>query len=277
MVLFAERLFRWYRSNRNTVLLLLFGISAVLLAFTIIVAVVADFRHLVIKEPFVTPAQPIVFPSSEPGTLTRLISDLYQNSEIISTLLVWSTTILLLYHYFDRLSRLARMKVWILISLPMVYFLSTSAGAFDLLSPETESEWFWFYVYTSLNSTAAAILFGLAFRVVAKSIRRSSAVRDYIIMAAYGFVLLFIANQSAVNATSYPPYGLAGVSTMGLSAYLIFVGIYSAGISISEDINLRRSIRKSAVEEAKLLVSIGSAQMQQQLEKRVLAKCYRSC
>ena len=57
---------------------------------------------------------------------------------------------------------------------------------------------------------------------------------------------------------------------MGLSAYLIFVGIYSSGVSISEDINLRRSIRKNAIEEAKLLVSIGSAQMHQQLEKKIL-------
>ena len=62
----------------------------------------------------------------------------------------------------------------------------------------------------------------------------------------------------------------AAVSTMGLSAYLIYVGIYSAGISMSDDINLRQTIRKSAIEEAKLLVSIGSAQMQQQLEKKVL-------
>ena len=60
---------------------------------------------------------------------------------------------------------------------------------------------------------------------------------------------------------------------MGLSAYLIFVGIYSSGVSISEDINLRRSIRKDAIEEAKLLVSIGSAQMHQQTREKDLTKC----
>ena len=76
-----------------------------------------------------------------------------------------------------------------------------------------------------------------------------------------------------LTPTPYPPFALAGVSTMGLSAYLIYVGIYSAGISMSEDINFRQTIRKSAIEEAKLLVSIGSAQMQQQLEKKVLQEC----
>ncbi|MDQ3839692.1 MAG: ATP-binding protein, partial [Thermoproteota archaeon] len=270
MILFAERLLRWYRSNRNTIVLLLFAITAIFIAFTTVMAIIADVRHLTTKDAVVTPTLPIVFPTSEPGTLARLLSDLYHNADIISTFLVWSTTILLLYHYFDKLNRVSRMKVWFFMTLPMIYYLSVFAGAFDLISPETESEWFWYYVYMSLNSTAAAILFGLAFRVVAKSIRRSSAVRNYIIISAYGFVLLFISNQSAVNAASYPPYGQAGVSVAGLSAYLIFVGIYSAGISISEDVNLRRSIKKTATEEAKLLVSIGSAQMQELLEKKVL-------
>ena len=86
-------------------------------------------------------------------------------------------------------------------------------------------------------------------------------------MALHCSLLQIIAT---LTATPYPPFALASVSTMGLSAYLIYVGIYSAGISMSGDINLRQTIRKSAIEEAKLLVSIGSAQMQQQLEKKVL-------
>ena len=141
---------------------------------------------------------------------------------------------------------------------------------YDLYSPQTDSEAFYYYSFLSLNATAAGILFGLTFRIVAKSIRPNSAVRDYIIISAYGFALLFIANGATLTPTPYPPFALAAVSTMGLSAYLIYVGIYSAGISMSGDINLRQTIRKSAIEEAKLLVSIGSAQMQEQLEKKVL-------
>ena len=56
-----------------------------------------------------------------------------------------------------------------------------------------------------------------------------------------------------LTPTPYPPFAFSAVSTMGLSAYLIYVGIYSAGISMSDDINLRQTIRKSAIEEAKLL------------------------
>jgi hypothetical protein len=50
----------------------------------------------------------------------------------------------------------------------------------------------------------------------------------------------------------------------------MFIGTYSAAISMSEDVKLRQSIRKSAVDESKLLVSIGSAQMEQKIEKKVI-------
>ena len=270
LILLAERLFRWYRLNKSTIVVLLYGFSAIILALTSSVAIIEDYLNMATKQPVITPTQPIVFPTIEPGTLVFFLSDIYHYSDLISTVLVWSTTVLLLHHYFDRLTRLGKIKIWVLMTVPLVYFLGSFAGVFDVYSPKTDNELFWFYIYTSLNSAAAGILFGLSFRVVAKSIRPNSAVREYMIMAAFGFPLLFISSLSLLTPAPYPPFGLAGVSTMGLSAYLIFIGIYSSGISISEDLNIRRSIRKSATEEAKLLVSIGSAQMRQKLEKKVL-------
>lgn len=271
LILFAKRLLHWYRSNRNSIVIILYSISALAFAFSSTVALVADYRNLIVKEEtLIKPQSPIIFPSFDEGTLASLLSDIYRHSNMIATLLVWSTTVLLLYHYFDRLNKLAKVRFWILISLPLIYYLSAILINFDLYVPQTDSEAFYYYAFLSLNATAAGILFGLAFRTVAKSIRPNSAVRDYIIISAYGFVLLFIANQATLTPTPYPPFGLAAVSTVGLAAYLIYIGIYSAGISMSEDINLRQTIRKSAIEESKLLVSIGSAQIHQQLERKVL-------
>ena len=268
--LFATRLLKWYKSNRNSIVMMLYSICALALAFTSAAAVIADFNNLIIKDQVINSRSPIVFPSFDPGTLSSLLSDTYRQSSIVSTLLVWCTTVLLLYHYVDKLSKLGRVKFWVLMTIPLIYFLSNILLYFDLYIPETDSESFYYYSFLSLNATAAGVLFGLSFRIVAKSIRPNSAVRDYIIVSAYGFALLFIVNAANLTPTPYPPFGLAAVSTMGLSAYLIYVGIYSAAVSMSGDINLRQTIRKSAIEEAKLLVSIGSAQMQQQLEKKVL-------
>ncbi|HEY9388117.1 MAG TPA: HAMP domain-containing sensor histidine kinase [Nitrososphaeraceae archaeon] len=271
LLLFAERLLKWYRSNRNSIVVLLYALSAIAIGFTSTVAMVADWRNLLIKDNnLITPESEVTFPSFDPGTLTTFISDIYNYSDLVSVILMWGSTVLLLHHFSRKLDRLGKVKYWILISLPLIYYLSTFIGFFDLYVAETEAEEFYFYLYISLNSTGAAILFGLAFRTVAKSMRHNSAVRDYMIISAYGFVLLFISNQSTLTPASYPPFGFVTVSFYGLSAYLIFVGLYSAGISMSEDINLRQSIRKSAIEESKLLLNIGAAQMQQQLEKKVI-------
>jgi hypothetical protein len=57
---------------------------------------------------------------------------------------------------------------------------------------------------------------------------------------------------------------------MGLASYLVLIGIYSSAISISEDSRLRSSIRNFAMNEANLLDSIGSAHMEQEIQKRVI-------
>jgi hypothetical protein len=60
------------------------------------------------------------------------------------------------------------------------------------------------------------------------------------------------------------------VLCFGLSSYLLLVGIYSSAISVSEDSKLRQSIRQVAISEPKLLDSIGTAQMEQEIQRRVL-------
>jgi hypothetical protein len=48
------------------------------------------------------------------------------------------------------------------------------------------------------------------------------------------------------------------------------LGIYSSAVSISEDTELRRSIRRLTLNERSLRDGIGTANMQQKIEKRVL-------
>jgi nitrogen-specific signal transduction histidine kinase len=276
LTLFAARLFKWFRSHRSSIVIILYGISALALALTILVAITADVRNLLTKDQVITPHSPVVFPSYDPGTLTTLLSDIYNYADIVSTLLFWISTVLLLHYYYSKkLTKSGLIKYWILITLPIIYYLSTFVGFFDLYVAESASEEYYFYLYISLNSTAAALLFGLAFRIVAKTIRHNSAVRSYIMIAAVGFVLLYVSNQSTLIAGPYPPFGIFTICFMGLSAYLIYIGIYSAAISMSEDARLRQLIRRSAIEESKMLVSIGAAQIQEQLERKVLSEAKR--
>lgn len=90
------------------------------------------------------------------------------------------------------------------------------------------------------------------------------------IIAAYGFILFYIAGSATAAQGAYPPYGIVSISFIGVSCYLIYVGLYSSAVTVSQDTTLRLSIRKSLTDQAKFLDSVGSAHMEQELQSTVL-------
>jgi hypothetical protein len=122
----------------------------------------------------------------------------------------------------------------------------------------------------SLGGIFTGIIFGAAFLSVARTLRKDTALRNHMIMAAYGFVLFYIAGSTFAAQAAYPPFGLASVSLIGLSCYLVYSGLYSSATIVSQDATLRQSIRRSVTEQSKLLDSIGTAHMEQELQSRVL-------
>ena len=85
-----------------------------------------------------------------------------------------------------------------------------------------------------------------------------------------GFFSFIWPAQPLLHKAAYPPFGLASVSFTGLSCYLIYSGLYSSAVTVSQDIALRHSIRQSVTAQSKLLDSIGTAQMEQELQSRIL-------
>ena len=51
---------------------------------------------------------------------------------------------------------------------------------------------------------------------------------------------------------------------------MMLVGIYSSALSVSQDAVLRRSIQRSVENQSKLLHGIGTAQMEEEIQKTVL-------
>jgi hypothetical protein len=114
--------------------------------------------------------------------------------------------------------------------------------------------------------------FGIAFWAMARGVQSSSTiVRDYLIISAIGVVLLFVSIQGSAVTAVYPPFGITTVCFVGLSSYMLTIGLYSSAVSISEDIRLRRAIRNSVMgQRVDLLDRIGTAQMEQEITSRVL-------
>jgi hypothetical protein len=269
--LLSQRFFSWYRSNRNLVVFL-YGISAASLSLNAGLTLVFSGVILQDKPELVLPRVGTLLPLFEPGSMKDILNTSVIISSVISFLITWIATISLLHHYSRRLGKL---KYWIIVGIPLAYFLSQFLnpllGLFDPiieLSPVINT--ILLILVFSLSKPAGGILFGVAFWSIARNVQ-SSMVRDYMIIAAYGLALLFISNQaiSTVSAPSFPPFGLVTVSFMGLASYLMLIGIYYSAMSVSQDVKLRTTIRRFAVDELRLLHNIGSAELSVKLENQI--------
>src|SRR5918993_888005 len=297
MVILALEFFSWYRSNRNFILLsysvsfIITGISIVsaIVFFTIILLGMQDkITNSLSLEPTSEQEEVGHGPEQEEvghgpdirkfdlSTLLGKVQTVFIISQIVSFLSLWSSTAMLLHTYSKKLGKV---KFWIIIIIPLASFLSI----FVIITPfvmsissgnHDENSIIEILVVDALGYTLPALfsglLFGLPFWMIARSLSYSSALKDYMIIAGSGFALFELAINGSVMLASYPPLGLASVSFVGLSSYLILMGIYSSAISMSGDVKLRQTIRKSAIDESKLLVGIGSGQIEQKIEKKVI-------
>ena len=209
--------------------------------------------------------------------LATALNDGYTVASIVSFILLLVATALLLREYSKRVGRIT---YWVLVSIPLVYFLSQfPALFFNLFGSLIISNPNFFGIvltlFFSLSKIAGGILFGIAFWTIAKYLPNNTAVKNYMIIAAYGLILFFISNQAGYSLFQlggvYPPFGLIIITIIGFSSYLMLIGIYSSAISVGQDSRIRRSIRKSIQQQASLLDKIGTAQMQQEIENRVLS------
>jgi hypothetical protein len=270
--LLAERFFSWFRSNRNIVVLS-YGIASGIFVINAGITMVFLTNLLSVKPAEVYDFLSLGSTFISPGSIMDNLNNAFVISSILSFVSMWIATTLLLRHYSRNTGRT---KYWVIIGIPLAYFLSQFLTIFlNLFTPIINVEPVSYGIVLTLAYTfskpAGGILFGIAFWTIARNIPQSSVVRDYMLISAYGLVLLFVSNQAIVLAeVPYPPFGLATVSFIGLSAYLVLLGIYSSAISVSEDSKLRQSIRTFAIKESRLLDSIGMAQMEQQIHRKVI-------
>jgi hypothetical protein len=111
---------------------------------------------------------------------------------------------------------------------------------------------YYFRILFRAGTIAGNIVFGLAFFVIARRMP-SSKIKEFLIITGIGDIIVGIAlSTSALE----PTYGVAAHSLVLLSSYLFSVGLYVCAISLSQDISLRKSIRRSNIQ---LVDNIGSA------------------
>jgi hypothetical protein len=193
-------------------------------------------------------------------------------TSVVSFILTWIGTSLILRSYSFRLGK---KLYWVVACIPLVYFLSqfipssVSILSFIISSNPVFLGLLFTLIFT-FSKAIGGLMFAIAFYIASRSVNQESIVRDYMFVAAFSTVLFFLSGQTTATDASYPPFGLISIMATGLTSNFLFIGLYSSAVSVSGDMTLRKSIRNMVEDQSKFLERIGTAQMEGQLQKKVL-------
>ena len=264
----ASLFISWFRINRDFATLL-YSISIVLLLVNFILTATTVDLSLISR-----PEQIRQFAGGSmdiSGGKYSLLLSMHKVSTILSFISIWITTSLLIHSSKDKI--LKKIKLWIFPSALLVYFFISyfSQEIFGQIISSVLREdpimiSFGLIMIFTLIKPIGGAMFGLSFWNISRTVSYEKTLKDYMIIAGYGFLFLFSANQStSLVLGPYPPFGVSPILMLIIGSYLVLIGIYSSALSLSNNIQLRKLITNLA-KESKLLDSIGLAEVQK--EKR---------
>jgi hypothetical protein len=267
--LLTYKFFSWFRIYKSLTILL-YGIASALIAINALDTIVLFNISIIEKPDIVTIESEVIYKQPEEGTVMAMALSVMSTTQTAYFLLIWGATVIVLYH---NIKRLGKIRFWALVVPPILFFMSFYITFYEtILPPEVGQEppsivYILLVIYSMI---AAGIFFGIGFLSIARSPNLQGQIRDYMFIAGYAFVLFIVSSISIIDQAGYPPFGLAGVSTVGLASFLILTGLYNSAVAVSQDVQLRRTIKSSAKEELKLIDNIGSAEMHREIEKKVI-------
>jgi hypothetical protein len=240
----AQLFFSWFKINRHSAVLL-YALSSASICINLGIAIILTGIWLPVLPTEIYSTAAWFRPNLVPGSLaiTIFFNTAYLVSTVVSFIITWIATAILLRHYSKKIGKIL---YWFIIILLTLLF--------------------------SLSRPIGGAVFGIAFLDTSRRVK-DEAVRGYMLTSAFGFTLFFISSQivgTALPISPFPPFGFPAVLFTGLSSYLILVGIYSSAVSVSHDMKLRQSMRKAATNEVRLVESIASAQMEHEIVEKVM-------
>ena len=295
--LVAYKFLAWYRINNRNYIVLLYGIGAAAL----IMSITVDAGDKILLQKVVEENSPqgavlesswiyktfekydgqvqykVVNPEMTtlyvvPGSLTAIHKFLVYLVSDTPYVCTWAGTLLLLRQLYLSSGKRGKtsfpIRYWVLLSVPLLLYIIGSGIIFSL-PPSDDPNRYYYRILFRAGTIGSSALFGIAFYVIVREVEQRrkiplDEIKDYLTISAIGIVMIGISNEaSGLQQT----YGVAAHGLVFLSAFLYGIGLYYSAISISEDSSLRKIIRKSALE---LLDDIGTAQMEQEVQKRIL-------
>lgn len=270
---FSYRFLLWYRSNRKHAMVLLLGLAEAASALAAAGNVISMTSMLSEGQMEIGPQTSLNYHEFAEGLRVPFFLTIVFPT-VLSFILRWGGIVLVIRNFSKKIGRA---QFWVFVCVPLVVLMG---GIFTvLLDPFAshltlyEPEMLQSRIVGQIGAGISFVLMGLAYYAIARNIRRidpRSVVIGYMLVAAYGVIILpYSLSSPVIIYVAYPPFGSAAHFFLLTGSYLMSLGLYSSALSVSQDMNLRQSIRKQAIEEARLLESIGMANMEEELQKRV--------
>ena len=159
-----------------------------------------NFNMLSQQKSVITSKDVAYFPEFSIETLVSQIDLIYQIAGIVAYVLTWIGTVKLLYPY---IRKLGKVKFWAIMGATMIYYLiNFPLFVLGYYTPSENVDAMTNILIFNLAAIFTGIVFGAAFLSVARTLQKESDLRNHMIIAAYGFLLFYIAGSAVASQAS---------------------------------------------------------------------------
>jgi hypothetical protein len=272
LALLSFKFIQWFQFTK-TISFLVYAIIFIVIIFLILVTIpllteqYTNQTELIYPRDYTILIANVLVPSSNTAFFFGLAN--YVLPIMISA--SWILTVSLLRSYQIRIGK---MVFWPIVTIPLLYqVFSYIIRDANLVSDPALVQVVYsqqFQILLSISFQVSGLFFAIAFLAISRKIKRIS-MKNYLIMSSIGIISLFSSMQPGLPFyAAYPPFGLVTLLFFGLSSYLLFVGMLGSASSIARDSELRREIYKGLEGQSDVFSKMGVAEMQRELQKKVL-------
>ena len=263
---------QWLRIVKSYSILIYVVVFGVILFLTLITIplLTEQFNYqsqLVYPKDYTTLIVAVTVPSKDIAFLYGL------GNYVLPVLLIasWILTVSILKPY---MTRIGKSRFWLLVSVPLLYQLfayiirdanlATVPGLVDIIYTRQ------FQFFLGISYQISGLFFAIAYLTVARRMKRK-ILKNYLIISSIGIAALFSSLQPGMPFyAAYPPFGLVTITFLGLSSFLLLIGMLGCAAYVSRDTELRKEIFKDQDSISNMLKNMGFAEMQREIENRIL-------
>ena len=235
---------QWFKFTKSFAMLI-YGVVFMIVLFLILTTIPLLTEQFTLQSSLIYPRSytNLILDTIVPSNNIAFIFGLGNYVLPVMIISSWVLTVSLLKVYAYRIGRT---KFWLVVSIPLLFqlFLFIIRNP-DLVTDPNMVQIIYskqFQFILGISYQVSGLFFAIGFLIIGMKMKRKK-LKTYLIISAIGIASLFSSMQPGMPFyAAYPPFGLVTLMFLGLSSYMLLVGILGSAAYISNDSELRREI-----------------------------------